>query len=129
MAGGVMEDFPKLRWLFSEIGVGWLPHRMAVLERGGPPASRRLFDEARICITCEPEEDLPYVISKFGDEFLAVATDIPHLDLSTHQNPEEDFRSRGDLSESTLSKLLWENGARPFGVDEPSPVRGEPIKV
>src|SRR5690606_31270356 len=79
MEGGIVEDFPKLRWLFSEIGSEWLTHRMRVLSRDigahehygyRSRAYRRVFDEGRICVTCEPDEDLPYLISQFGDDFL-----------------------------------------------------------
>ena len=70
------------------------------------------FREGRIFVTCEPDEELDYVIQVLGEDCLVVASDMPHGDAFSHANPEKDFRDRGDLSEATLNKILCNNAVR-----------------
>ena len=111
----LIDRYPALRWAFLEGGSEWLIPAIRALDRSGFEC-KKYFAEGRIFVSCEPDEDLPYVASKLGEECLVVASDMPHSDDFHHDRPEETFRERGGLSESLLRKMLRENAARLYGI-------------
>ncbi|GIW09797.1 MAG: amidohydrolase family protein [Chloroflexi bacterium] len=121
MEGGLIFEFPKLKWVFCELGSEWMVPEMTRLLRTGPTSQwgprdyRRPFEEQRIYVTAEPDEDLPYVMRKLSEDCLVCSSDMPHHDTSRHERVEDEFRKRGDLSERQLRKILRENAARLFG--------------
>jgi len=66
----------------------------------------------RIFVGCLPREDLGYVTSKLGDDFLVTATDFPHGDPFREDQLIRGFESRGDLSQRTIQKILADNPTR-----------------
>ncbi len=114
LRAGLLEEFPNLRWAFLEVGSEWLPSALRAA-RMGPKASR-ILENGRISISCEPDEDLTYLIHKYGVEWPIVASDMPHTDDFHHDRPEDVFRSRGDLSDEVLEKLLRGNASRLYGI-------------
>jgi predicted TIM-barrel fold metal-dependent hydrolase len=111
----LIEEYPGLRWVFLEGGSEWLIPAIRALDRSGFDC-RKYFAEGRIFASCEPDEDLPYVASKLGEDCLVVASDMPHSDDFHHDRPEQTFRERGGLSESLLRKMLRENAARLYRI-------------
>lgn len=111
----LIEEYPGLSWAFLEGGSEWLISAIRTLDRSGFDC-RKYFAEGRIFVSCEPDEDLPYVASKLGEDCLVVASDMPHTDDFHHDRPEQTFRKRGGLSETLLRKMLRENAARLYGI-------------
>ncbi len=112
LESGVMDEFPRLRCVFLEVGSEWMVPALSALGRGGKGHLRKVFDEGRVFASCEPDEDLPYLAGKLGEGCFVAASDIPHGDPSRHEFVEEVFRGRGDLSEGFLEKILWKNSAK-----------------
>ena len=112
VSAGLFEDFPKVRWAFLEAGSEWMTAAARTATRGGGREIRKHFEAGRIFASCEPDEDLLYMTNQFGEDWLVVASDMPHADDFSHNRPEELFRQRGDLPESLLQKILWDNAAR-----------------
>lgn len=112
VSAGLIEDFPKLRWVFLEAGSEWIVPAVRSAERSGHRGVRKHFEEGRLFASCEPDEDLLYLTRQFGENWLVVASDLPHADDFHHDRPEEVFRGRGDLSERLLAKILRDNAAR-----------------
>lgn len=76
--------------------------------------------QGRVFVNCEVDEDqLPYVISRYGDDFLMFAGDIPHPHRVA--NPVEKMMARTDLSEETKRKILVDNTAKFYGLPIPDP--------
>jgi predicted TIM-barrel fold metal-dependent hydrolase len=111
----LIERHPDLRWVFLEGGSEWLIPAIRTLDRSGFDC-KKYFAAGRIFVSCEPDEDLPYVAGKLGEDCLVAASDMPHSDDFHHDRPEETFRERGGLSESLLGKVLRENAARLYGI-------------
>jgi predicted TIM-barrel fold metal-dependent hydrolase len=105
-------QFPRLRWVFLEAGAAWAVPALTTLGRGTDGTCWRHVAEGRIFLSCEPDEDLPYVASRLGDDCLVVASDMPHGDPSRHDMVEAAFRERGDLAESFLDRVLCDNPRR-----------------
>ena len=116
VSGGLLEDFPRLRWVFLEVGSEWLVPALRSASRRGGRNLRAQFEEGRICASCEPDEDLPYLVARLGDNWLVVASDMPHTDDFHHDRPEQVFRERGDLSDAVLEKLLRTNASRLYAL-------------
>jgi predicted TIM-barrel fold metal-dependent hydrolase len=115
LESGLMADFQGLRCVFLEVGSEWMVPALSTLARGGKGHLRKLFDEGRLFASCEPDEDLPYLVDKLGEDWLVAASDIPHGDSSRHEYVEKVFRGRGDLSNGLLEKLLIDNPMRLYG--------------
>jgi predicted TIM-barrel fold metal-dependent hydrolase len=118
-SSGVLDTFPKLRWVFLEAGATALLPIVEGLARVGMGRVQRHIEEGRIFAECEPDEDLPYLINRFGDDWLVAGSDMPHSDAFEHKRPEDEFRRRGNLTEPTLRKLLQDNARRLYAHPTP----------
>jgi predicted TIM-barrel fold metal-dependent hydrolase len=113
LGSSLLEDFPNLRLAFLETGTDWTVRLMKGLgERKGPRVGQWLGE--RVFVSCSLSDDLPYVISKLGDDFLITASDYPHGDAFREDHLREGLVRRGDLSERTVEKILSENSRRLF---------------
>ena len=114
----LIDDFPDLKWIFLEGGGSeWVVAALSAIERAGKPNCRRYFDDGRIFIGSEPNEDINFVAGKLGDDCLLVSSDLPHLDEAMHDDVAEQFIERGDLSDDRLEKMFHRNAMRAFGLD------------
>lgn len=116
MEANLLEEFPKLRWAFLELGCEWIVPAITTLSRSGRINCRKYFDEGRIFISCEPDEDLAHVVSKIGEDSLMVASDFPHTDEFRHDHLQQLYAERGDLSPTVQEKTLAKNAARLYGI-------------
>ena len=90
----VGERFPTLRFAAVECwlgldAVGEVGPRTP-LERLGVTmydAKGNVFAKNRIYVTCQPDEDLEYIIRLFGDDNLVAGSDYSHVDPSTEADP------------------------------------------
>lgn len=123
----VATDFPNLRWAFLEAtGSEWLLGAVGALERASKGHARRLFDEGRVFVGCEPSEDLAYVANRFGSDFLVVGSDMPHQDEAAHEDLVSEFETRReDLGSAFMDKLFCQNAARLYALD-PKPMVRKP---
>ena len=106
---GLLEDFPKLRVAFLEAGSEWIVGIVSGLQR--KTRAKELLRD-RVFVGCLPREDLGYLISKLGDDFLVTATDFPHGDPFREDQLVEGLERRGDLSASSIQKILSDNPQR-----------------
>lgn len=118
----LIDDFPDLKWMFLEGGGSeWVVAAVSAIERAGKPGCRRYFDDGRIFIGCEPDEDINFVAGKLGQDCLVVSSDLPHFDEAAHDDVAEEFEQRGDLSDALLEKLFRANPVRAFGLEDAAP--------
>ncbi|HEX9878934.1 MAG TPA: amidohydrolase family protein [Candidatus Binatia bacterium] len=122
-AGGVLDDIPGLRASFLEIGCEWVQYSTTFGNRrrraGEGRAKKPLedyFREGQIYVSCEPDEDLPYVMKRIGSDCLMLATDYPHEDPMAESHLLRDLMKREDLSEEVKNKILVQNPARFYGL-------------
>jgi uncharacterized protein len=124
ICGGVIEQFPRLRFAFLEAGCGWLPYWIRRLrehyERRSAevPQMKKEPVEYLLSGSCylavEPDEVLlPAVIEMFGDDFILFGSDYPHTD-SKFPDSVKFVRDRSDISDASKEKILG-NGASFLG--------------
>ena len=131
VANKIPEQFPGLRFGFIESGASWVPwvlHQLKGTMRGidddflGP----KLFDEYRLWVSYELEEDLPYLLGKIGDDHMVVGTDYGHhapgsidrldSDPSAQIHMVDNLRSRDEHSARVIEKILVDNPGALYGV-------------
>jgi uncharacterized protein len=125
--------YPGLRFGCIEAGASWVSFvdydlrrraqsragRVSVL--GGPPTvlKSNLFRDNHIYITCQVDEDLPYILEYVGEDNLLVGSDYTHRDPSM----ELEFRKllqeradKGEIPQSAVQKILYDNPKAFYGL-------------
>jgi len=90
--------YPRLRFGCIEAGSSWAPfvaydlRRQQLRQEGRSAASvlgvpkvqleSNVFKQNRIYITCQVDEDLPYILKHVGEDNLMVGSDYTHRDPS-----------------------------------------------
>ena len=113
--------FPKLRWGFIESAAQWMPwvHNESVrrMETLGLAVPDNVFESANAYITCQSDDDLPWVLKYAGENSLMIGTDYGHSDPSSDIDSINFIRERDDLAEDTKARILYHNPARLYGLD------------
>jgi predicted TIM-barrel fold metal-dependent hydrolase len=124
----VPEKFPRLRIGVIEAGSMWAPfvnydlrrqqHRQQGRETTGVLGvpelrlARNLFKDNRVYITCQVDEDLPYILQCVGEDNLMVGSDYTHRDPSMELEFRKILQERadkGDLPQAAVRKILYDN--------------------
>lgn len=115
LGSGILEEFPRLRVGFLEAGSDWTVRLVKGLrERKGAKVDQWLGD--RVFVSCRLDDELPYITSKLGEDFLITATDFPHGDANRQDRLADGLLHRGDLAEGTVEKILSDNPQRFWGM-------------
>ncbi len=126
--GGVLEKFPRLKVSFLEGNCSWLTWALYRLDERFELAGE-LSDVAlrlkpseyfrRQCFIAVDvdEEPVTDVISAFGDDNLVISTDYPHID-SKWPHATDSFLAIKGVSEASQRKILWDNCARLYGLEQ-----------
>ena len=114
----IPERFPNLRVGWIETGASWVPYLYYHVVGPGN-ADQDFFRRNRFYVSCEPLEDLPYIL-KFGTaDFLMVGTDYGHNDQSTDLGALqtiEERATRGDIPAEVAQKIVDDNPRRFYGL-------------
>jgi predicted TIM-barrel fold metal-dependent hydrolase len=113
LASSLLDEFPKLRVAFLEAGSDWTPRLVKGLRKGKGAKIDQWLAE-RVFVSCALDDDLPYILSKVGEDFLVTATDFPHGDNFRQDQLPAGLKVRGDLSDKIIEKILSDNAQRLF---------------
>jgi len=118
VANQVPQKFPNLRFGFIEATASWVPFLLHYLKRETRRRARgdwgpQLFEESRLFVACEADEDISYLIDFTGEEHMITGSDYGHTDQSAEFALVETLRSREDVRSSVIEKILCTN-ARGF---------------
>jgi predicted TIM-barrel fold metal-dependent hydrolase len=127
MGEGVLERFPKLRFVFLESGCGWVPYWLERMDEHyevlGVQLSElrtepsKLLQRGQIYFSCEPDEkELVHVIDVIGDTWIVFASDYSHFD-SRFPGASEPIVTHAQLSEASKRKILNDNARRLYPFD------------
>jgi predicted TIM-barrel fold metal-dependent hydrolase len=123
---GALERHPGLRVVFAEIGFGWLPYLIEIMDR---QFERYLGSRAEMRTTIKPSaqfarqvsitfiEDFhgEEIIPKVGVDNVLWGSDYPHSDGTWPRSREAIEESLGTLAAADRAKVLSGNAARLFG--------------
>ena len=112
--------FPTLRWGFIEASSQWVPwviHEAARRYQGaGKKFPENIMREYRIYVTCETDDDLPYILQYTGEYNLVIGTDYGHADPSSELDAIEIFKQKSGISQAAKDKILCDNPKRFYGL-------------
>lgn len=93
----LLGDFPKLRVGFLEAGADWTVRLVKGLRGKSNTIDQWLAE--RVFVSCAIDDDIPYIKSRVGDDFLVTATDFPHGDAFRQDQLAKGLQARGDLTD------------------------------
>lgn len=112
--------FPDLRWGFIEASAKWVPWIVAEAaarhESAGKPFPTDVFKEYRVYVTCQNNDDLPYILKYAGENSIVIGTDYGHFDPSSEVDAISVFKRRTDISQETMHRILEENPGALYGL-------------
>ena len=128
----VPAKFPEVRWGFIETGASWVPYLVYHIQRQRKKllrdvgASGRTYTEPgdvvrlnNFYITCQVDEDLPYILQYTGEDRLLAGSDYTHADASQ----EFDFvrilqerADRGEIPQSAVKRITYDNARAFYGL-------------
>jgi aminocarboxymuconate-semialdehyde decarboxylase len=118
--GGVLDEFPNLRFLFFEAGAGWMNYVSYGADRSfyiEPACSRTKTPPSELikqhCYTAvENLEPLDQYVQAYGSENYLIGTDFPHPEFQMLPNATSDVTDRMGLSDEDKANILGGNIAR-----------------
>jgi predicted TIM-barrel fold metal-dependent hydrolase len=121
------ERFPALRWAFLEAGSMWIPLIIQDLSRNDGGFLRRfgtdwheggsLLAERNLFVSCQVDDDIPWLTELVGEDNFVVGTDWGHLDRNSDPDAHGIISSREDLDPSSVTKLVDTNGRHLYDLD------------
>ena len=118
--GGVLDEFPKLKFIFMEGGALWLSYAMAGADRSFfiEPACARTSNRPselmlkHILTEVQGLEPVEHIVAAQGADNLFMSTDFPHPEFQALPNSPSDITDKDGLSEEDKGKILGGNLAR-----------------
>lgn len=113
--------FPTLRWGFIETAAQWLPWvlREAASRHQGQGQTLNMktaLQDYRIYVTCQTDDDIPYLVDQVGEDNLVIGTDYGHFDPSSNIDAIQEFRESTGLTERVKNKILCDNPKALYGL-------------
>ena len=116
----IPELFPNLRWGFIESSASWVPwisHEIANRWRAfGKEVPVDPFGDANIYVTCQTDDDLPYVLQHSGTRSLVIGTDYGHIAPSSEVDAISVFKADERISDETKEQILFHNPKRLYAI-------------
>ena len=105
--------FPDLRWGFIEASAQWVPWVVNEAARRFETEGREFpedpFHEYNMFVTCQTDDDLPWVLKYAGPHSLVIGTDYGHTDPSSELDAISVFLGQEGTSQDTKDRILHHN--------------------
>jgi len=69
-----------------------------------------------IWVTCQTDDDLPYVLKYAGEDSILVGTDYGHQDQSSEIEAMRVMREKGEVDPKVIDKIMGENAVAFYGL-------------
>jgi uncharacterized protein len=111
LSNNVLEEFPRLRVAFLEVGSTWLPWTLQQIcrERSSRRNPADYFREGRAYVACEADEDIGYLVSCIGEDAIVMASDYPHEDISREEHMADAIMQHEEIPLRVREKILSAN--------------------
>ena len=117
---GLPERFPTLRMGFLEASAQWLPYVLKDLKRRlaarGTPLPENPLQAYRLYVSCQTDDDVPYLLQYAGEDNLVIGTDYGHNDQSTEIEALRNLRESGGLDARAYAKITDANARALYGL-------------
>lgn len=122
LTNGIPQQFPKLRFGFIETSSQWVPFVVNDLlrrfQRQGWEITTggELLKQNRIYVTCQNDDDLPWILKYAGEDNLIIGTDYGHADNATEMEAIQHLQRRTDVEPRVVKKILDDNPRALYGL-------------
>lgn len=120
LTSDLSQQFPRLRWGFIEASAQWVPWVVAdVKERfavAGKPIPDKPLEEKRVYVTCQTNDDLPFVLKYAGEHNLVIGTDYGHFDASSELDAITILKNSREIPEDTIANIVEANPKALYGL-------------
>lgn len=120
ITSGIPQKFPDLRWGFIEASAGWVPWIITEAKNRYLGAGRKFPDnvlkEYNIYVTCQTDDDIPYILECAGEDNIIIGTDYGHFDPSSEIDAISVFKNMSGISDTAMSKILFDNPKMLYGL-------------
>ncbi len=117
----IEKSFPDLRWGFIESSAQWMPwiynEAARRIELTGQKAPADLFEQKNIFVTCQTDDDLPWILKYAGENSLLIGTDYGHGDPSSDIDATVGIRNYDGISDQAKDNILFHNPKKLFALD------------
>ncbi len=113
LSSDLLDEFPNLRVGFMEAGSEWAPRILKNISSRQRSKAQGWLGE-RVFVSCRLDEDLPYLISRLGEDWIVTATDYPHGDAFRQDRLADGLMRQSGLGEATAERILSDNPSRLF---------------
>jgi len=117
---GLAQRFPRLRWGFIETTAQWVPYVLHDLARRARKRGREPEQDVlaanHLYVTCQTDDDLPYVLEYAGENSLLIGTDYGHNDSASELDALRTLRAQGAVEPRLLDKILDDNPRALYGL-------------
>lgn len=117
---GVLKNFPSLRFGYLESGSQWLPFAIRDMirraEAQGFTIGPNVLQDNRIWVTCQTDDDLPYVLQYAGNDHLLIGTDYGHADQSSELDALQNLAKSGEIDAEVVRRISSENPKAYYGL-------------
>jgi predicted TIM-barrel fold metal-dependent hydrolase len=121
------QRFPGVTWAFLEAGASWLPFVAQEASRADDvgrtdqdwreSVSSVLVDN-HFFVSCQIDDDLPYLLRLFGGSNIVHGTDYSHMDKGSDPYGLHIVASRSDLNSDESRWIVDSNARRLWGIEE-----------
>ena len=87
------------------------------IELTGQKAPPDLFEQKNIFVTCQTNDDLPWVLKYAGENSLLIGTDYGHGDPSSDIDATVGIREYDGISDQVKDNILFHNPKKLFALD------------
>jgi hypothetical protein len=84
--------------------------------RRGRSLEKDLLGANRIYVTCQNDDDIPYIVKSAGSDNLVIGTDYGHSDNASELLALNALRDKGELEANVAGKILYDNPKRFYGL-------------
>jgi len=70
----------------------------------------------RIYVTCQTEDDVPYLLKEGAGDTLMIGTDYGHFDPSSDNDAIATFIATAGIEQDAMNKILYDNPKRLYGL-------------
>ena len=117
----IPDKFSHTKWAFIEVSSQWVPYAIhdyaRRFERSGVSVDKsQVLRKSKIWVTCQTDDDLPYVLKYSGDDRLVIGTDYGHNDTSSEILALRKLKEDGTVPTSVVNKILDDNARALYGL-------------
>ncbi len=112
--------FPNVRWAFIEASAQWVPWVVREARVRHDTLGTDLPDEPfkawNIYVTCQTDDDIPYLLTQGLGDNLLIGTDYGHFDPSSDVDAISVFKETTPIGQDAMDKVLHHNPKKLYGL-------------